>query len=358
MADKRPIVLYSGNLKEIATGDTVPLANGGTGATTAAAARAALELPNMFGRRNRIGNGGIALAQRAFSGTGYIADRWSVYQLGSFGCTFSRDTNAAPGFVISAKATITAAAALGATDQITVFTAIEGLDLRDFALGTASAILFSLSFWVRASVPGTYAASLRNGSANRSYVVPVVVNAANTWELKSFLIPGDTGGTWATDTGIGMYVAFNAATGSTYSTATPNTWLTGNYVGLTGQTQLSSTNGSTFQLTGVQVERGNATPYEFRDFPVELLLAQRYCEAGLSGLAGYSQPSISNSYRHAFKVTKRVVPTLTFSSASSNNLSAADVRNPSTDGFENWCTVVNSGPYVWFANWTASADMI
>ncbi|RST54097.1 tail fiber domain-containing protein [Variovorax sp. DXTD-1] len=39
MADQKPLVLVSGGIRQIATGDTVPVANGGTGATTAANAR-------------------------------------------------------------------------------------------------------------------------------------------------------------------------------------------------------------------------------------------------------------------------------------------------------------------------------
>lgn len=48
MADKKPLVNSAGNAVEIATGDTIPIANGGTGATTANAALNAL-LPSQTG---------------------------------------------------------------------------------------------------------------------------------------------------------------------------------------------------------------------------------------------------------------------------------------------------------------------
>lgn len=44
MADKRPLATYSGGIEETHTGDTVPIANGGTGSTSASAARTALGL--------------------------------------------------------------------------------------------------------------------------------------------------------------------------------------------------------------------------------------------------------------------------------------------------------------------------
>ena len=48
MADKKPLVNDAGNAVEIATGDTIPIANGGTGQTTANAALNAL-LPSQTG---------------------------------------------------------------------------------------------------------------------------------------------------------------------------------------------------------------------------------------------------------------------------------------------------------------------
>lgn len=44
MADRRPLVLVTGGIQEVPSGDTVPLSAGGTGATTQAGARTALGL--------------------------------------------------------------------------------------------------------------------------------------------------------------------------------------------------------------------------------------------------------------------------------------------------------------------------
>lgn len=53
MADKKPLVLTNGSIKEIGAGDTVPISNGGTGATTATAALNAL-LPSQTGNNTKV----------------------------------------------------------------------------------------------------------------------------------------------------------------------------------------------------------------------------------------------------------------------------------------------------------------
>lgn len=350
--------MVSGVTREIATGDTVPLANGGTGATTADVARTNLGLPGLFGRRNMIGNGALLISQRGFSGTGFIADRFQTFQAGSYAAAFTRDTNAPPGFTISAKAAITSSAAVTAASNLTVYTAVEGLDLQRFGLGAAGAITIAASFWVRSSLVGTYAFSVRNAAANRSYVAPFTVNAANTWEYKTILIPGDTSGTWVTDTSVGMYVNINPVAGSTYQTPTPSAWVSGNYVGISTQTQLCTTNGATFQITGLQLERESVTSFEYRSFAEEMAWAQRYYEVGTGQLGGYNTAGSSTYYRAPFQVTKRVVPTMTYSTLTSINCSVADIRDPGGSTVLVYCTPAATGAFAFAANWTASAELI
>ena len=60
--------------------------------------------------------------------------------------------------------------------------------------------------------------------------------------------------------------------------APATTWKQNGYLSIVGDTILPyATVGSYFNVTGVQVEKGNlATPFEFRPFAVELQLCQRY----------------------------------------------------------------------------------
>lgn len=70
MAGKKPLVLTNGGIKEIGAGDTVPISNGGTGATTATAALNAL-LPSQTGNNTKVlGTDGTNTSWVAVSGGG------------------------------------------------------------------------------------------------------------------------------------------------------------------------------------------------------------------------------------------------------------------------------------------------
>lgn len=312
----------------------------------------------MFGRRNVIGNGALVISQRGFSGTGFIADRFQTFQAGSFVAAFTRDTVAPPGFTVSAKMAITTSAAITAGSNLTVYTSIEGLDIQRFGLGAAGASTLAASFWVRSSMVGTYPFGVRNAAANRSYVAPFTINVANTWEYKTILIPGDTSGTWVTDNTVGMYVNINPVAGSTYHTPTPNAWASGNYVGLSTQAQLCTANGATFYVTGFQLERESVTSFEYRSFAEEVAWAQRYYEFGVSQLGGYNTTGSGTFYRIPFQVTKRIVPTTSYSVISSSNVSVFDIRDPGTSSYLHYCAPTATGAFAFAANWTATAEMI
>jgi hypothetical protein len=73
-----------------------------------------------------------------------------------------------------------------------------------------------------------------------------------------------------------MEVILAFGVGSTYS-GTAGSWAGTNYVSATGATSVVGTNGATFYITGVQLEKGStATSFDFRPFGTELALCQRY----------------------------------------------------------------------------------
>lgn len=149
---------------------------------------------------------------------------------------------------------------------------------------------FTLSFLVRASKTGTYTISLQNASITRSYVTTFTIDAANEWEHKTITVPGgiDPTGAWEWTTGTGLRVIFTLASGSNYVTSTTDSWVDGNYLAATGQVNLGDTANAYFEVTKVQLERGEkATEFERLDIAtVSTQILRYYREFILSAGAG------------------------------------------------------------------------
>ena len=286
-----------------------------------------------FGFRNRIINGDMRIDQRNAGasvtlnntlGLAYTLDRWGFDENTDAGAVTIQQVSDAPaGFTKSLKVTVsTADGTLAATDRAVLNQPIEGFNVADFNLGTASAITFTLSFWVKSSVTGTFGAAYRNSAANRSYPFSYTINSANTWEQKTITIAGDTTGTWATDNTTGISVLFGMGVGSTFS-GTAGSWQSANYLSATGATNLMATLNATWQITGVQLEAGSvATPFERRPYGTELALCQRYCIAyGGQSLYERFGIGVNTSTTEAyplitFPVEMRAIPSISFSSLS------------------------------------------
>jgi hypothetical protein len=160
---------------------------------------------------------------------------------------------------------------------------------------------------------GTFGGSVQNSASDRSYPFSYTVSAANTWELETITIPGDTTGTWLTDSGVGIRLFFSLGTGSTQS-GTAGAWAAGNFRSVTGAVSVVGTNGATFYITGVQLEAGSvATPFERRDFGRELMMAQRYYQITNSYFA-ITEPSTQTrtTGSPSLKVNMRAQPTVSF----------------------------------------------
>jgi len=290
-------------------------------------------LPNTFGFKNRIINGGMVIDQRnsgasvTINNTAvYTLDRWydrCVGGAGSAVMTVQRSTTAPTGFTNSKLTTVTTSKSPAVSEQFWFYQADEALNMSDFGMGTASAVTFTLSFWVRASVTGTYSVAFQNSAQNRSYVATYTVNAANTFEYKTLTITGDTTGTWLTDNGVGMYVFFDTGSGSNFNAAA-GAWTAGTYYRTSGSVSLIANSGATFYITGVQLEKGStATSFDYRPYGTELALCQRYLPALNStsttdpvALAFTPATTIVRG-QFDFKVTPRTPPTgITVSSAS------------------------------------------
>ena len=272
--------------------------------------------------RNRIINGGMTISQRngtssvTITDTGantYTLDRWYAYGNNASKFSVQQDAGAVTppaGFTDYLGVTSLAATTVNAGDQYIIGQNIEGFNVADLGWGTANAKTVTLSFWVRSSLTGTFGGALRNSADNRSYPFTYTISAANTWEQKSITIAGDTSGTWLVTNGVGIKLFLGLGVGSTYN-GTAGAWSSSLFTSATGATNVVSTNGATFYITGVQLEVGTqATSFEYRQYGQELVLCQRYFEGGVARWRGYDT-SATVVWTNFFKVTKRATPTMT-----------------------------------------------
>jgi hypothetical protein len=308
--------------------------NGDTGITTPSygGAVAAEYLVPVTGFKNRIINGDMRIDQRNAGlsvtpvNAQYVTDRWQCFLTAA--SKFTEQQNAGSvtppvGFTNYLGITSSSAYSITSTDVFTITQPIEGFNTADLAWGTANAATVTLSFWVRSSLTGTFGGCINNGAANRAYPFTYTISAANTWEQKSVTIAGDTTGTWLNTTGLGIRVQFGLGVGSTAS-GTAGAWTAGNLYSATGAVSVVGTNGATFYITGVQLEKGStATSFDYRPYGTELQLCYRYFEksyntdvvpssATLVGMYSAIASGGSTGYAGAipFRVPKRAAPTM------------------------------------------------
>jgi hypothetical protein len=329
-----------------------------------------------MGFKNRIINGAMVIDQRnagasvtpTTSAVGYAVDRTpcSVSQNSKLTVQQNAGSVTPPiGFVNYLGVTSSSAYSILTSDFFNLAQNIEGFNVADLAWGTASAATITLSFWVRSSLTGTFGGSLRNSAGNRSYPFSYIISTANTWEQKSITIAGDTSGTWLTTNGTGITVSIGLGVGSTYS-GTAGAWAGANYASATGATSVVGTNGATFYITGVQLEKGStATSFDYRPYGTELQLAQRYYEIGTDRNAlvwsGVTNAFAGNYYTNkGFCVTKRATPTVTTSNevvagfASGSPSAFIDSTGVQITRASNGSASSNS---FFFYNWQASAEL-
>ena len=317
------------------------------------------------GFKNRIINGAMQIDQRNTATTAvtvnalavfYGVDRFRGVGQGSSGVFTMQQVNDAPtGFKKSLKVTVTTAdSSISSSDRYFVQQSIEGNNVSDLAFGTASSATVTISFWVKSSLTGTFGGCLQNDGPDRSYPFSYTINQANTWEKETITIIGDTTGTWATDNSAWGRLTWALGTGSTNS-STAGSWQTGNFEGVTGQVQTISNLNATWQITGVQLERGTtASSFEYRSYGTELALCQRYYyrlkqpSGTNSGVAAGVAYTTTNVYGQVnFPVEMRTNPT-----ALEQNGTAADY-DTLTNGNLNVCTLVPS-----FENATVTTSLL
>jgi len=289
-----------------------------------------LNSPNTFGFKNRIINGAMTIDQRNNGASitptadgAFTVDRWKVAiaQASKYSVQQNAGSVTPPtGYAKYLGATSLSAYTLLTADYFAIYQPIEGLNAYDLAWGTAAASTITLSFWVRSSLTGTFSGSLYNGGGStQSYVFNYTITSASTWENKTITVPGPTTGTWNVNNTEFLQVRLGLGTGATYVTATTGSWITGNYVQSSGSTSVVGTNGATFYVTGVQLEKGSiATGFDYRAYSTELAMCQRYLPCFTSTTTGSNTQVLGFGSNYSstggtafvpFQVTPRVAPT-------------------------------------------------
>jgi hypothetical protein len=277
-----------------------------------------------FGMRNRIINGDMRIDQRNAGATStsngvYTADRWGFGAGVASKMTYGQNYNSLTppaGFANYFGFKTTTAYTVGASEFFLFYQSIEGYNTADLNFGTANAETITVSFWVNSTLTGTFGGVLYNSAQNRAFPFTYTINAASTWEKKTITIPGDTSGTWLTTNGVGLTLTFGLGVGSTNNGTATGAWQAAAYLGATGATSVVATLNATWNITGVQLEKGSkATSFDYRSIGTETDLCRRYYLKVQGGLAAGCAPSNQVVASTVFPVAMRATPTADLTAA-------------------------------------------
>ena len=311
--------------------------------------------------RNIIINGSMDISQRGtvtgISTNTYTLDRW-ITEGGDATLTVSQDTSvpSAQGFGKSLKIAVTTAnTSVGADEQQKIGQRIEGQFLQQLLYGTSSAKSFTLSFWVKSNITGTYGMQFQNDDNNKVQTATYSISSADTWEKKTITISGDTASGFDNDANRSFRVLWWLAAGSnsTSNNASSGAWIARSSnidsIAYGHAVNVTSSTSNTFYLTGCQLEVGTAaSDFEFLPVDVNLLRCQRYFQALHKGISFHNVVfacyNSTNAYgSHLFPTTMRTAPSIVFNglggsdlifynNGNSRTLSAIAATNISQDG--------------------------
>lgn len=346
-------------------------------------------------------NAGAAVTGLTAGATAYITDGYSVRTAGTSIVTAQQVADAPPGLSKSLKITVTTAeASLAAGSFVWIRHVVEGYEVARLIPGATNSRPLSVGFFVKAHRPGNYSASILKGAGNSAYPFVVTVNNADTWEWKSYIIPGDVAAAWAAaTTGPGLYLFITMAAGNNFLSSA-NAWDgTGGGLGAVGTINGVAATTDTFQVTGVLIVPAyhnllaERIPRLIRPAPQELLKCQRRFTSDFplgTAPANNVQKNVSvgvsyqtnawRGQRFQFRSQMRIAPTITPYAANTTvgggngaagqwqffNAAGAWVDDTATggtsitaDGFSMEGTnsaMVNTGGWMVAGSWKAEAD--
>ena len=300
------------------------------------------------GRRNIIINGDMQVAQRATSSTssGYSTiDRWSnsyshdaTMTLTQHALTSSDSGPYEEGFRYSHHATNGSTSA----DAGQYYEPQQPIEAQNVSLSgwnyKSSTSFITLSFWVKSSVGQEYQAGLLSTDGTL-YKYPFAFTlSANTWTKVVKTIPGNSNLQIDNDNGEGLRVSIVPYFGTNYTdnSVSHDAWSawssSARWKDFT--TTWWTTNGATFEFTGVQLEVGSqATAFEHRSYGEELLLCQRYyfkeTASNNTYMFGYGNTPQSYGLAQLSQPTSfRASPTITITGSSNASSVGSSALSP------------------------------
>ena len=299
-----------------------------------------------FGRRNKVINGAMKIAQRSTSvasitsGDYYVCDRWKLGYGTAGTWTLSQSTDTPDNFGKSLKMDCTSAnTSLSAGSNLQLIQQFEGQDLQDIQKGTSSAREVTVSFYVKTNKTGTYIVELMDhDNSNRHCSKSYTVSDTN-WNRYTLTFPADTTGTLDDDANKSFEVGFWLVAGSTFTSGSLQTsWgALSQSTRAVGQVNLADSTSNEWYLTGVQLEVGSqATAFEHRTAGEELALCQRYYFKFLEGnnkeiAPGWYYNGSHVSFILRYPTTMRTTPTGSVTDVSN---SITIYRNGAADQFD------------------------
>jgi hypothetical protein len=303
----------------------------------------------------------MSIAQRGTSAsnvsTGYhTVDRFQLTRgAGTLNVSQETDAPTGSGFAKSFKVREAGSGGSpGANDTNIFIQKIEGQNLQYIKKGTSSAESLTVSFWIKATVTGTYIAELYDTDNTRQNSQSYTVSSSETWEKKTITFAADTTGTLGNDNNESLALQFWFTAGSNYTSGTLNTsWNSvTNANRAVGQVHALASANDFVQITGVQLEAGTtASDFEFLPHDVNKNRCLRYfqdlapkkndCRMTLGeNVVGTRCDPVFQYFE------KRANPSVTFTAANTFSLynagTSRDCTSISSDNFSEICGNLNA----------------
>ena len=313
-----------------------PVANGGTAATTFAAAGLG-KRPNA---KPLIINGDMAVAQRSTSATSITGnglnsvDRmyWAINSIGTYTCAQESLTSGPAfeaGFANAMRIDTTSADASPASaDYLYMQYNFEGQDLQLFKKGTSSAEKFTLAFWVKSNKTGQANVEFKDkDNSNRHAIGSYTISSADTWEHKIVVINADTTGAFGDDNGKSLNINWWLDSGDNFTGVAEGdaAWLANDAdrANNDGALQIARNTDNDWAITGVQLEVGEYTsttipPFQHESYGDNIARCKRYYQGWGSvydtGTFGISGRTLSSNRFDSATITfipeMRAAPTI------------------------------------------------